>query len=1399
MHKRGLALMVALAVVIASSLPGIAANSGFVDVPKDHWAYDAVTRLVAAGLLEGYPDGSFGGDRTLTRYEMATILARVVSKLEDNMEEQVAAKAADLDQRVADAVREAREALAAALKAQSTADSAAEAALDASRDAEESMKQALVADRKAGEALRQAEAALDASKAMEEVARAARAVAEEALALAKRVESGSVRAEDVKALEDLADAAYKAASRSEAAAEAIRQRYVDEIEECQAAVEEAKAIASKAEELARNAVTAEELEAVQQAVLEAAEAADRAERLAMSAAQLEDVAQIAAKANDALALAAQADARAREALAGIEYEKRYRYDDSAKASMRDYVQQSILAETDNIKNEASALARRVLALEGKLGEAISAEEAEAIAERIVAERIKEIAGDAGSDTIVREVTKGDVDALRVLIDERVATLSSDLEALDREFAAELQALGKKVADLDRRLDETDQKVAQLAEASSEFDYSLDELKEELADIQTEVAALTGNVVITQSDLAGLVAKVEAVQDQLAALESDAAKQSDVDELAQRIKATEEELADIETEVAALTGNVVTTQSDLAGLVAKMEAVQDQLAALESDAAKQSDVDELAQQIKATEDDLTGIGAEVAALTGNVMVTQSDVARLAAKAEAIQDQLSALETDAVKQSDVDELAQRIKGIEDDLSGISAEVAALTGNVVITQSDLANLVAKTEAIQDQLSALESGVAKQSDVDDLSQWFKSVEDDLAALIANQAATRDEVARLADRLTAAEAQISRLVEKTEALEADKGVPQADNAELAAALAATQGELETVKAELAQLREAVGTTRAELAEVDENLKSVEDGLAPIRKWFEVTKKSFGVELVYHRVRGTSLYTDPRAAYKTGVTRAAEGQWYDSREFVRNENFVRYYVDITTEPADGATFEGRVYADRNIQLHKWDGAGIEAELTTAGIVESLRIGDLDPTHGTGKFSKYILDTQKWDAQLYRINGLQGTASLGPISIQGLAGHGWVKRVDPATGDDLPGSDIGSLFGVAGQLQLTDTAEGRFSWLNLRHTLQSNVPTPVTAYALGIEGTLGTLRYDAEVAAAKGGRRPQVGDITVSQALGATYWTAEYGYRRPNWRQRLASPAVDGSTMPNERFLGVEFVGLEALGFDTRLVHRTVENVDGYQYVLMARGVRDMEIILPFTATVELGFNRSDLLDKWISHTMVDLSVTDYALGAPNFIVDASVRHEQTPLQIEDWDLRWRNASLANAGSSLEVKHQNWIADTTRTQVRAKATLYLTPQSGVYAGGRYVHDSKKTDASLPSKTAVLGAFTEMEILDTDVRLQGEWLRASGAKRAKRSVTLTAARGIGEGQVELYVDVTDGRGLDTEWVNTVDSHLEFSYPLYEMTDLQVKGQYVRCREADSQAYRDARLTAGFAMTF
>ena len=50
----------------------------FPDVPKDHWAYSYVKSLTDRGLLEGYPDGEFKGDRTMTRYEFAAIIYRAL-------------------------------------------------------------------------------------------------------------------------------------------------------------------------------------------------------------------------------------------------------------------------------------------------------------------------------------------------------------------------------------------------------------------------------------------------------------------------------------------------------------------------------------------------------------------------------------------------------------------------------------------------------------------------------------------------------------------------------------------------------------------------------------------------------------------------------------------------------------------------------------------------------------------------------------------------------------------------------------------------------------------------------------------------------------------------------------------------------------------------------------------------------------------------------------------------------------------------------------------------------------------------------------------------------------------------------------------------------------------------
>ena len=70
-------LFMVLAVVFALAAP-MFAQSTFADVPRDHWAYDAVSELESLGLVIGYPDGEFKGKRTLTRYEFAMVLARLL-------------------------------------------------------------------------------------------------------------------------------------------------------------------------------------------------------------------------------------------------------------------------------------------------------------------------------------------------------------------------------------------------------------------------------------------------------------------------------------------------------------------------------------------------------------------------------------------------------------------------------------------------------------------------------------------------------------------------------------------------------------------------------------------------------------------------------------------------------------------------------------------------------------------------------------------------------------------------------------------------------------------------------------------------------------------------------------------------------------------------------------------------------------------------------------------------------------------------------------------------------------------------------------------------------------------------------------------------------------------------
>ena len=56
------------------------ADVPFPDVPENHWAYEYVHDLVKQGIIEGYPDGMYGGDRSMTRYEMAAFIWRLLQR-----------------------------------------------------------------------------------------------------------------------------------------------------------------------------------------------------------------------------------------------------------------------------------------------------------------------------------------------------------------------------------------------------------------------------------------------------------------------------------------------------------------------------------------------------------------------------------------------------------------------------------------------------------------------------------------------------------------------------------------------------------------------------------------------------------------------------------------------------------------------------------------------------------------------------------------------------------------------------------------------------------------------------------------------------------------------------------------------------------------------------------------------------------------------------------------------------------------------------------------------------------------------------------------------------------------------------------------------------------------------
>lgn len=301
MTKRGMALLTVTLMLLVAAVPALGADVPYPDVAKDHWAYEAIERLHSAGLIEGYPDGTFGGERTFTRYEMAMVFDRILQRLDgryakmldagvdpDAVVDEFAAEFAVIDAlsvALNNAQRTAAEAKEIAEAAASSADTAGDRAYHARLAAEQALAQSQKANDTAAMALALAGEEGAEGSDLEDV----RQAAQRAQRVAADAESAAMRANAV------AEMAF--AASDESLAETVEETRLA-AQRAQRLAADAEAAALKAQAMAEHAMTTEEAEA---ALSEAEDGADRAYRARLTAEQ-------------ARALGQQADDKATRAL-----------------------------------------------------------------------------------------------------------------------------------------------------------------------------------------------------------------------------------------------------------------------------------------------------------------------------------------------------------------------------------------------------------------------------------------------------------------------------------------------------------------------------------------------------------------------------------------------------------------------------------------------------------------------------------------------------------------------------------------------------------------------------------------------------------------------------------------------------------------------------------------------------------------------------------------------------------------------------------------------------------------------------------------------------------------------------------------------------------------------------
>lgn len=104
-NMKALLILLFTSFAFAQSLPTGAVQAAperYADVPENHWAYDAVTRLTTLGVFTGYPNGMFLGEQTASRYELAVVAARLLAVTSTSLILQDPELKAELTQAVSD-------------------------------------------------------------------------------------------------------------------------------------------------------------------------------------------------------------------------------------------------------------------------------------------------------------------------------------------------------------------------------------------------------------------------------------------------------------------------------------------------------------------------------------------------------------------------------------------------------------------------------------------------------------------------------------------------------------------------------------------------------------------------------------------------------------------------------------------------------------------------------------------------------------------------------------------------------------------------------------------------------------------------------------------------------------------------------------------------------------------------------------------------------------------------------------------------------------------------------------------------------------------------------------------------------------------------------------------------